>query len=223
MSTVIKGGTIVTADLTYEADVLIEGGKIAAIGQNLTRRQRARRHRLLRHARRHRSAHPSRNAVHGHALGRRFRERHARGALRRHHDGRRFRPARPRTSRCSTRCRCGSSKAGKASCDYSFHMAITWWGEQVFEEMADGRRPRHQHLQALHGLQGRADGERRRDVRVVPALRRARRAAAGPCRERRRRRRAAAEVHGRRQRPARRATPIRARPRSRARRPTAPS
>ena len=35
MSTVIKGGTIVTADLTYAADVLIEGGKIAAIGQGL--------------------------------------------------------------------------------------------------------------------------------------------------------------------------------------------
>ena len=26
MSTVIKGGTVVTADLTYPADVLIEGG-----------------------------------------------------------------------------------------------------------------------------------------------------------------------------------------------------
>ncbi len=35
MSTVIKNGTIVTADLTYKADVLIEGGKIAAIGQGL--------------------------------------------------------------------------------------------------------------------------------------------------------------------------------------------
>ena len=27
MSTVIKGGTVVTADLTYEADVKIEGGR----------------------------------------------------------------------------------------------------------------------------------------------------------------------------------------------------
>lgn len=32
MSTVIKSGTIVTADLTYEADVLIENGRIAGIG-----------------------------------------------------------------------------------------------------------------------------------------------------------------------------------------------
>ena len=35
MSTVIRGGTIVTADLSYQADVLIEGGRIAAIGQGL--------------------------------------------------------------------------------------------------------------------------------------------------------------------------------------------
>ncbi len=35
-SKVIKGGTIITADLTYEADVLIEGEKIAKIGHNLS-------------------------------------------------------------------------------------------------------------------------------------------------------------------------------------------
>ena len=35
MTTVIKGGTVVTADLTYKADVLIEGGVITAIGQGL--------------------------------------------------------------------------------------------------------------------------------------------------------------------------------------------
>ena len=29
------------------------------------------------------------------------------------------------------------NKTSKASCDYSFHMAITWWSEQVFNEMAD--------------------------------------------------------------------------------------
>ena len=28
-------------------------------------------------------------------------------------------------------------KAGKARSDYSFHMAITWWGEQVFNEMPE--------------------------------------------------------------------------------------
>ncbi len=34
-STVIKGGTIVTADLTYKADVKIEHGVIVEIGPNL--------------------------------------------------------------------------------------------------------------------------------------------------------------------------------------------
>ena len=29
------------------------------------------------------------------------------------------------------------NKTSKANCDYSFHMAITWWGEQVCNEMAD--------------------------------------------------------------------------------------
>ena len=35
MSTVIKGGTVVTADLSYEADVLVEGGQIVEIGKDL--------------------------------------------------------------------------------------------------------------------------------------------------------------------------------------------
>jgi dihydropyrimidinase len=27
------------------------------------------------------------------------------------------------------------NKSTRAHCDYSFHMAVTWWGEQVFDEM----------------------------------------------------------------------------------------
>ncbi|MEO0485961.1 MAG: dihydropyrimidinase [Pseudomonadota bacterium] len=27
------------------------------------------------------------------------------------------------------------NKSTRANCDYSFHMAVTWWGEQVFEDM----------------------------------------------------------------------------------------
>lgn len=27
------------------------------------------------------------------------------------------------------------NKSGRANCDYSFHMAVTWWGEKVFEDM----------------------------------------------------------------------------------------
>ncbi len=29
------------------------------------------------------------------------------------------------------------NKSTRANCDYSFHMAVTWWGEQVFDEMAE--------------------------------------------------------------------------------------
>jgi dihydropyrimidinase len=36
MTTIIKNGTIVTADLTYKADVKIEGGRITEIGPGLT-------------------------------------------------------------------------------------------------------------------------------------------------------------------------------------------
>jgi hypothetical protein len=40
-STIIKNGTIVTADLTYKADVMIEGGKITEIGPNLSATRRS--------------------------------------------------------------------------------------------------------------------------------------------------------------------------------------
>ena len=36
MTTTIKNGTIVTADLTYKADLQIDNGVITAIGPNLT-------------------------------------------------------------------------------------------------------------------------------------------------------------------------------------------
>ena len=36
MTTIIKNGTIVTADLTYKADVAVDGGKITEIGENLS-------------------------------------------------------------------------------------------------------------------------------------------------------------------------------------------
>src|SRR3712207_194533 len=30
-----------------------------------------------------------------------------------------------------------NQKAGKAAADYSFHMAVTWWGEEVWKEMPE--------------------------------------------------------------------------------------
>jgi dihydropyrimidinase len=50
MTTIIKNGTIVTADLTYKADVLIEGGIITAIGPNLKGDDGSGCDRLLHHA-----------------------------------------------------------------------------------------------------------------------------------------------------------------------------
>jgi hypothetical protein len=65
-----QNGTIVTADLTYKADVLIEDGRIAAIGAGPDRRQGAGRDRLLHHAGRDRSAYASGDALHGHLFRR---------------------------------------------------------------------------------------------------------------------------------------------------------
>ena len=67
---------------------------------------------------------------------RRFLVRHARGALRRHDDDRRLRAARPNQSLIEA-LQAWHQKAGKAAADYSFHMAITWWGEQVWKEMPE--------------------------------------------------------------------------------------
>ena len=36
MTTVIKGGTVVTADLTYRADIKVEAGRIVEIGPDLS-------------------------------------------------------------------------------------------------------------------------------------------------------------------------------------------
>jgi dihydropyrimidinase len=35
MTTIIKNGTVVTADLTYKADVRVENGVITGVGQGL--------------------------------------------------------------------------------------------------------------------------------------------------------------------------------------------
>ena len=29
------------------------------------------------------------------------------------------------------------NKSGRANCDYSYHMAVTWWGEKVLDGMAE--------------------------------------------------------------------------------------
>ncbi len=155
-----------------------------------------RRHRRLRYSRRHRSAHPPRDALHGHDRGGDLRERHLRRRLWWHDHAGRFRSARARRQPRDRDERLGPQvgaadlrRSGLPHGDHRLERAD-------LRRDARGGEARGQHLQALHGLQGRADGRGRRDVRLVPALRGAGRAAAGACRERRHRGGVAEEVHG---------------------------
>ncbi len=137
MSTVIKNGTIVTADRTWKADVLVEGEHITAIGENLSGDTVIDASGCLRHARRHRPAHPSRHALHGHEL-----QPTTTRAARRP----RFRAA-PRwwwtsaspgtASRCSTPGRTGTAAPRRPTPTIAYHMCITYWSDQVREEMAE--------------------------------------------------------------------------------------
>ena len=94
MSTLVAGGTIVTAVSTYEADVLVDGGQIVQIGRGLDvpdaeRIDAGGKFVLPRRARR---AHPSRHAVGGQVRDRRrLARRLDRGGLRRDDHDRRLR------------------------------------------------------------------------------------------------------------------------------------
>ena len=92
MSTLIRGGTVVSASHASVADVLIDGEEIVAVGDvgDAGRRGR-RRDRLLRPPGPDRQPHAHGDAVRRHALDRRLRHRHARGRRRRHHVHRRLR------------------------------------------------------------------------------------------------------------------------------------
>jgi dihydropyrimidinase len=136
MTTVIKGGTVVTADMTYAADVLIDGGVIVAIGANLTGDK------VL-------------DATGCYVMP---------GGIDPHTHLEMPFMGTTSTDDFSTGTRAALSggttmvvdfvlpginqsllealatwnqKAGKAASDYSFHMAVTWWGEQVWKEMAE--------------------------------------------------------------------------------------
>jgi len=135
MSKVIKNGTIVTADRTYKADVLIRGGKIAAIGQNLTgdRELDATGCYVM----------PGGIDPHTHLempfMGTYSADDFESGTRAALSGGTTMvvdfcLPA-PGQSLLEA-LQMWDNKTSKASCDFSFHMAITWWGEQVFNEMA---------------------------------------------------------------------------------------
>ncbi|MDP4033491.1 MAG: dihydropyrimidinase [Pseudorhodobacter sp.] len=136
MTTVIKNGTIVTADLTYKADVRIEGGRIAAIGPNLEGDK------VLDAT----GCYVMPGGIDPHThLEMPFMGTYSADDF---ESGTRAALAGGTTMVVDfalpapgqgllDALQMWHNKSGRANCDYSYHMAVTWWGEQVFNEMKD--------------------------------------------------------------------------------------
>ncbi|MEM5494852.1 dihydropyrimidinase [Hoeflea sp. AS16] len=133
-TTVIKNGTIVTADLTYKADVLIEGGVITAIGPNLVGEKSLDATGCY--------VMPGGIDPHTHLempfMGTYSTDDFESGTRAALAGGTTmvidFALPSPGQSLLEA-ITMWDNKSTRAHCDYSFHMAITWWGEQVFNEM----------------------------------------------------------------------------------------
>ncbi|WP_319775172.1 dihydropyrimidinase [Breoghania sp.] len=133
-SKVIKGGTVVTADLTYEADVKIEDGTIVEIGPNLSGDE------VLDATGCY--VMPGGIDPHTHLempfMGTYSADDFESGTRAGLAGGTTmvvdFALPNPDQSLLEAIQR-WDNKSTRANCDYSFHMAITWWGEQVFNEM----------------------------------------------------------------------------------------
>ncbi|KMK66624.1 dihydropyrimidinase [Puniceibacterium sp. IMCC21224] len=134
MTTVIKNGTIVTADLTYEADILIEGGVITEIGIGLSGDE------VLDAT----GCYVMPGGIDPHVhLEMPFMGTYSADDF---ESGTRAALA-GGTTMVVDFClpspgqglldglQMWDNKSTRAHCDYSFHMAVTWWGEKVFEDM----------------------------------------------------------------------------------------
>ncbi|WP_417584789.1 dihydropyrimidinase [Pelagibacterium sp.] len=134
MSTVIKNGTIVTADLTYTADIKIEGETIVEIGPNLSGDT------VLDAA----GCYVMPGGIDPHVhlempfMGTYSSDDFESGTRAALAGGTTmvvdFCLPSPGQSLFEALQR-WDNKSGRAHCDYSYHMAITWWSEQVFDEM----------------------------------------------------------------------------------------
>jgi len=136
MTTIIKNGTIVTADLTYKADVLIEGGRIVAIGQGLVGDT------VLDAT----GCYVMPGGIDPHThLEMPFMGTYSSDDF---ESGTRAALAGGTTmvvdfalpspgQGLMDALKMWDNKSTRANCDYSFHMAVTWWGQQVFDEMAE--------------------------------------------------------------------------------------
>ncbi|QEU09352.1 dihydropyrimidinase [Paracoccus yeei] len=135
-STVIKGGTVVTADLTYKADVLVEDGRIAAIGEGLAG------DRVLDAS----GCYVMPGGIDPHT--------HLEMPFMGTYSADDFESGTPAALAGGTTMvvdfalpspgqglmdalKVWDNKTARAHCDYSFHMAVTWWDQQVFDEMAE--------------------------------------------------------------------------------------
>ncbi|HHY50256.1 MAG TPA: dihydropyrimidinase [Alphaproteobacteria bacterium] len=134
--TIIKDGTIVTADLTYKADIRIEDGRIVEIGPSLAGGETLDASGCY--------VMPGGIDPHTHLempfMGTYSTDDFESGTRAALSGGTTMvvdfcLPA-PNQSLLEA-LQMWDNKTSKASCDFSFHMAITWWGEQVWREMAD--------------------------------------------------------------------------------------
>ncbi|MEM9032361.1 MAG: dihydropyrimidinase [Pseudomonadota bacterium] len=133
-STVIKGGRVVTADLDYDADVMIEGGRIAKIGPDLAGDE------VLDASGCY--VMPGGIDPHTHLempfMGTYSSDDFESGTRAALSGGTTmvvdFALPSPGQGLLDA-IKMWDNKSTRANCDYSFHMAITWWGEQVFDEM----------------------------------------------------------------------------------------
>ncbi|MHB1103771.1 MAG: dihydropyrimidinase [Devosia sp.] len=135
-SKIIKNGTVVTADLTYKADLRIEDGRITEIGQNLSDGEMLDATGCY--------VMPGGIDPHTHLempfMGTYSTDDFESGTRAALSGGTTmvvdFCLPSPQQSLLEA-LSMWDNKTSKASADYSFHMAITWWGEEVWAEMAD--------------------------------------------------------------------------------------
>ena len=134
MTTIIRNGTIVTADLTYKADIRIEAGMITEIGPNLkggTELDASGCYVM-----------PGGIDPHTH-LEMPFMGTYSTDDF---ESGTRAALSGGTTmvvdfvlpgqgQGLMDAAQMWHNKSGRASCDYSYHMAITWWGQKVWEDM----------------------------------------------------------------------------------------
>jgi dihydropyrimidinase len=134
MSTVIKNGTVVTADLSYKADVLVDDGEIIEIGANLKGDKELDATGCY--------VMPGGIDPHVH-LEMPFMGTYSTDDF---ESGTRAGLAGGTTmvvdfalpnqgESMLDALKRWDNKATRANCDYSFHMAVTWWGEQMFDDM----------------------------------------------------------------------------------------